>query len=149
MASCQACYCTNEKRKCEKIIFFVITGQDYPCQHIDQWPRRTRESTIALATKKKINIRHYFTIYIIFNDKIAPDQCWYIIPCRLHDVTGRINPRMDYAFCLLHIEEFWKMAIPIFGATGNINQQILPYGILFLIFVSTNVFYLLSFKFSR
>jgi hypothetical protein len=32
---------------------------------------------------------------------------------RLYDVTGRINPRMDYAFCLLHIEEFWKMAIPI------------------------------------
>jgi hypothetical protein len=32
---------------------FVITGQDYPCQHIDQWPRKTRESTIALATKKK------------------------------------------------------------------------------------------------
>jgi hypothetical protein len=22
------------------------------------------------------------------------------------DVTGRINPRMDYVFCLLHIEEF-------------------------------------------
>jgi hypothetical protein len=25
---------------------------------------------------------------------------------RLNDVTGRINPRMDYIFCLLHIEEF-------------------------------------------
>jgi hypothetical protein len=36
--------------------FFVITDQD-PCQHIDQWPRKTRESTTA-------------TIYIIFN-KIA------------------------------------------------------------------------------
>jgi hypothetical protein len=33
--------------------FFVITDQDYPCQHIDQWPRKTRESTTALATKKK------------------------------------------------------------------------------------------------
>ena len=94
---------------------------------------------------QKINIRHYFTIYIIFNDKIAPDQCWYIIPYRLYDVTGRINPRMDYAFCLLHIEEFWKMA----GATGNFNHQILPYGILFLTCISTNVFYLPSFKFSR
>jgi hypothetical protein len=31
----------------------------------------------------------------------------------VYDVTGRINPRMDYAFCLLHIEEFRKMAIPI------------------------------------
>jgi hypothetical protein len=29
-----------------------------------------------------------------------------IIPYRLYDVTGRINPRMDYAFCLLQIEEF-------------------------------------------
>ena len=67
---------------------------------------------------------------------------------RLYDVTCRINPRMDYAFCLLHIEEFWKMAIPLFGATGNFNHQILPYGILFLTFISTNVFYLLSFKFS-
>ena len=38
---------------------------------------------------------------------------WYIIPYLFYDVTGRINPRMDYAFFLLHIEEFWKMAIPI------------------------------------
>jgi len=53
MTSCQAFYCTNEKGKCEKNFFFVITGQDYPCQHIDQWPRKTRESTTALATKKK------------------------------------------------------------------------------------------------
>ena len=51
--SCQAFYCTNEKGKCEKNFFFVIAGQDYPCQHIDQWPQKTRESTIALATKKK------------------------------------------------------------------------------------------------
>jgi hypothetical protein len=27
---------THEKGKCEKILFGVITGQDYPCQHIDQ-----------------------------------------------------------------------------------------------------------------
>jgi hypothetical protein len=98
---------------------------------------------------QKINIRRYFTIYIIFNDKIVPDQCGYIIPYRLYDVTGRINPRMHYAFCLLHIEEFWKMAIPIIWATGNFNHQILPYGILFLTLISTNVFYLLSFKFSH
>ena len=52
---------------------------------------------------------------------------------------------MDYAFCLLHIEEFWKMA----GATDNFNHQILPYGILFLTCINTNVFYLPSFKFSR
>jgi hypothetical protein len=41
------------KRKSVRWFFFVITGQDEPCQHIDQWPRKTRESTTALATKKK------------------------------------------------------------------------------------------------
>ena len=54
-----------------------------------------------------------------------------------------------YVFCFLHIEEFWKMVIPIFGATCNFNDQIIPYGILFLAFINTDVFYLLSFKFSR
>ena len=34
----------------------LITGQDYPCQHIDQRPRKTRESTTALATKKKKHV---------------------------------------------------------------------------------------------
>ena len=33
MDSCQAFYCTNEKVECEKIFFFVTTGQDYPCHH--------------------------------------------------------------------------------------------------------------------
>ena len=67
----------------------------------------------------------------------------------LYYLTGRINPRMNYAFCLLHIEEFENWRSPLFGATGNFNHQILPYGILFLTFICTNVFYLLSFKFSR
>jgi hypothetical protein len=61
-------------------------------------------------------------IYIIFNDTIVPDQCWYIIPYRLYDVTGRINPRMDYAFCLLHIEEFWKMAITIMWCNRQLQS---------------------------
>jgi hypothetical protein len=85
----------------------------------------------------------------MFNDKIATDQWWYTLRYRVNDVTVRINPRMEYVFCLLHIEEFWKMAIPIFGATCNFNNQILPYGIQFLAFINTDVFYLLSFKFSR
>ena len=41
------------KRESVRRFFFVITDHDYPCQHIDQWPRKTWESTTALATKKK------------------------------------------------------------------------------------------------
>ena len=47
-------YIELTKRASVRRIFFVITGLDYPCQHIDQWPRKTRESTTALATKIKI-----------------------------------------------------------------------------------------------
>ena len=47
------------------------------------------------------------------------------------------------------LKSFEKWRSPLFGATGNFNHQILPYGILFLPFISTNVFYILSFKFSR
>jgi uncharacterized protein YigE (DUF2233 family) len=72
---------------------------------------------------------------------------YYTIPGIRHH--GQDKPRMDYAFCLLHIEEFEKRRSPLFGATGNFNHHILPYGILFLAFIITNVFYLLSFKFSR
>jgi hypothetical protein len=61
----------------------------------------------------------------------------------------RYNPRMDYAFCLLTLKSSEKWRSPLFGATGNFKHQILPYGILFLTFINTNVFYLLSFKFSR
>jgi hypothetical protein len=60
----------------------------------------------------------------------------------------KYNPRMDYAFCLLTLKSSEKWPSPLFGATGNFNHQILPY-ILFLTFINTNVFYLLSFKFSR
>jgi hypothetical protein len=67
MTSCQTFYCTNEKGKCEKTFFFVITDQDYPCQHIDQWPRKTRESTTALATKKKKNMCTHKTSYNVNN----------------------------------------------------------------------------------
>jgi hypothetical protein len=37
--------------------------------------------------------------------------------------------------------EKWRSLL--FGATCNFNDQILPYGILFSTFISTNVFYLL------
>jgi hypothetical protein len=43
----------TKRESVRKIFVVVITGQDYPCQHIDQWPRKIWESTISLATKKK------------------------------------------------------------------------------------------------
>ena len=61
----------------------------------------------------------------------------------------KYNPRMDYAFCLLTLKSSEKWWSALFGATCNFNDQILPYGILFLTFINTDVFYLLSFKFSR
>jgi hypothetical protein len=39
------------------------------------------------------------------------------------------------------LKRFDKRQSPLFGATGNFNHQILPYGILFLAFIITNVFY--------
>jgi hypothetical protein len=33
----------TKRESVKRIVFFVITGQDYPCQHIDQWPRKTRK----------------------------------------------------------------------------------------------------------
>jgi hypothetical protein len=54
----------------------------------------------------------------------------------------RYNPKMDYAFCLLTL----KSSDKLFGTTCKFNDQILPYGILFLAFINTDVFYLLSFK---
>ena len=62
--------------------------------------------------------------------------------------NSRYNPRMDYAFCLLTLKSSEKWRFPLFGATCNFNDQILPYGMRFLTVISTNVFYLLSFKFS-
>jgi hypothetical protein len=61
----------------------------------------------------------------------------------------RYNPRMDYAFCLLTLKSSEKWWFPLFGATCNFNDQILPYGMLFLAFINTDFFYLLSIKFSR
>ena len=55
---------------------------------------------------------------------------------------------MPFVSSTLKNLEKWQS--PLFGATGNFNHQILPYGILFLTFINTNnVFYLLSVKFSR
>jgi hypothetical protein len=42
---------------------------------------------------------------------------------------------MDYAFSLLTLKSSEKWRSPLFGATFNFNDQILPYGILFLTFI--------------
>jgi hypothetical protein len=55
ITSCKTFYCTNEKGKYEKIFF--CNYRSYPCKHIDQWPRKTRESTTALKTKTKPRVR--------------------------------------------------------------------------------------------
>ena len=51
----------------------------------------------------------------------------------------------DYAFCLLTLKSSEKWRSPLFGATCicSFNDQIPPYGILLLAFISTDVFYLL------
>ena len=46
-------YCTKEKGKCEKNFFVVITDQDYPCQHIDQWPQESTMYDIIGDNKEK------------------------------------------------------------------------------------------------
>ena len=51
----------------------------------------------------------------------------------------RCNPRMDNAFCLLTLKSYEKWRSQLFGLTCNFNDQILPYGILLLTFISTNV----------
>jgi hypothetical protein len=51
---------------------------------------------------------------------------------------------MDYVFCFLHIEEFWKMAIPIIWCYMHLQSPNSTLRILFLTFISTHVFYLLS-----
>jgi hypothetical protein len=45
------------KRESVWRFFFVITDQDYPYQHIEQWPRKKRESTTAVATKKCVRLK--------------------------------------------------------------------------------------------
>jgi hypothetical protein len=50
----------------------------------------------------------------------------------LKSFNCRYNPKMDYAFCLLTLKSYEKWRSPLFGATCNFNDQILPYGGLYL-----------------
>jgi hypothetical protein len=83
------------------------------------------------------------------NAAIIYDTDWMTSQLFRKSFNCRYIPRMDYAFCLFTLKSYEKWRSPLFGATCNFNDQILPYGILFLTFINTNVFYLLSFKFSR
>jgi putative component of membrane protein insertase Oxa1/YidC/SpoIIIJ protein YidD len=79
----------------------------------------------ALARKKK---RACVCIKRVKTDDTA------IVTSRLFrkSFNCRYNLRMDYAFCLLTLKSYEKWWSPLFGATCNFNDQILPYGILFL-----------------
>jgi hypothetical protein len=73
---------------------------------------------------------------------------WNVKQGSLANEQYSIIPQRPYSlqvFCAFS-NAWWS---PLFGATCNFNEQILPYGILFLAFINTDVFYLLSFKFSR
>ena len=146
-------------------VFFVVTGRYVDKGRIGNYTKKIFSHfpfslvqlnawhEVILIWYPKINFRHYFTIYIIFNDKIATDAYIYAISAPwCHSLwksfNCRYDPRMDYAFCLLTLKSSKKWWSPLFSATCNFNHQILPFGILFLTFINTNVFYLLSFKFA-
>ena len=92
-----------------------------------------------------------FTLFLMIKLQLMLIYDTDIVTTRLFwmNFNCRYNPRMDYSFCLLTLKSSTKWRSPLFGATCNFNHQILPYGILFLTFINTNVFYLLPFKFSR
>jgi hypothetical protein len=73
--------------------------------------------------------------------------CYTIHIVRRHG-AGKIREWI-MPFVSSTLKSFEKWRSPLSSATGNFDHQSLPYGILFLTFISTNVFYLLSFKFSR
>ena len=63
---------------------------------------------------------------------------YYTIPIvRRH---GQDKSEMDYAFCLLHIEEFWKMLISIIWCYRHLQWPNSALRILFLAFISTMSF---------
>ena len=57
MTSCQTLYCTNEKGNCENIFFFVITDQDYHCQHSDHEKHGKVRQDCRQKKKKKTCVR--------------------------------------------------------------------------------------------
>jgi hypothetical protein len=93
--------------------------------------------------KKSIKTCSLFCKKILFDfhtslTSLSLSEIGFVLSCRY-------NPRMDYVSCLLTLKSSEKWRSPLFSATCNFNDQILPYGILLLTLISANVFYLLSF----
>jgi hypothetical protein len=80
----------------------------------------------------------------------SPQSVSYIISALISSnfiIKNYVNRKItSYIYILIFTKSLWSL---LFGATCNFNDQILPYGILFLAFINTDVFYLLSFKFSQ
>ena len=54
MASCQTFYYTKpQKGKVWEDFIFVITGQDYPYEHIDQCPQKNTGKYDSIGDKKE------------------------------------------------------------------------------------------------
>ena len=91
-----------------RIVFYVITDQDYPWQHINQWPRKTRERTTTLATKKKkayVRIKRVKSNSYLFHGKSCKTlnytcctfQKHYKCPVG-HTVRSKRNKIMSYFY---------------------------------------------------
>ena len=129
MASCQAFYYTKaQKEKVWEDFFFVITGQDYPCQHIDQWPRKTRESTIALATKKNQRLSRACIVHLV----IKKNNWSYVktMSCSGSHLGITINikntkfvkdlPMIDAQFRFNQCNSFREEYISVFSPYGSV-----------------------------
>jgi hypothetical protein len=126
MTSWQTFYCTNEKGKCEKNCFL--------CNYRSGLPLSTHR---PVTTKNKAR------------GKKQQKNMWSRLFRK--SFNCRYNPRMDYAFCLLTLKSSEKWRSPLFGATCNFNDQILPYGILFFVYQfwhTINWYYFKSFTVS-
>jgi hypothetical protein len=124
------------------LTYFMRNMLFYPARDVTQsiWYNISALIRCNFIIKNYVNRKITSYIYLLIFTK----SLWLHVK-HFIALTKR-ETRMDYAFCLLTLKSSEKWRSPLFGATCNFNDQILPYGILFLAFINTNVFYLLSFK---
>jgi hypothetical protein len=80
------------KRKSVRRIFLVITGQDYPCQHIDQWPHGTEHFKNAIRAHK------HFLLNMEISGYIYACACiqWLKVVMTFHYAKYDRNPINDW-----------------------------------------------------